>query len=266
MFKFFIRLSRQAFLPLCVITLLTQHCSLAGILAPPGVLPGETYQLVFVTSAGRDATDPNIQAYNNFVQGIADGAGIGNTEGVQWKAIASTETVHARDNALVAGRVFDTVGNLVADDFSDMWDGDIDSFRISYDENSNLVTSASPDFPIREVWTGTLADGTSAGFSGALGSAEGPTSRATVGNALDGGQGIGESAAAWIDIIGLDATRQGFHRLYALSQPITVAVVPEPSGALFCLLTLVVTTSRLRTKRQLQRRPPGTRYRPTHTD
>ena len=41
---------------------------------PPGIEPGESYRLVFVTLQTRDARSSDIEDYNAFVQGVADDA------------------------------------------------------------------------------------------------------------------------------------------------------------------------------------------------
>ena len=125
---------------------------------PEGVFPGDTYQLVFVTSTFTDATQSGIGYYNDFVQAAADAAGIGlggtlGTSGnVSWTAIGSTATVNARDNAVVAGQVFNLAAEVVATSFTDMWDGTLQN-AIAYDESG-------VQGPSNRVFTGTSSDGT----------------------------------------------------------------------------------------------------------
>ena len=61
-----------------------------GFPAPAGLIPGDTYRLVFVTSTTRNATSTDIADHNAFVQGRANAGGIGSTVGMEWKALAST--------------------------------------------------------------------------------------------------------------------------------------------------------------------------------
>ena len=94
------------------------------ITVPTDLNPGDPYVLAFVSSTVRDGTSSNIGDYNNFVQGLADTAGIGQAQGLTWKAIASTATVDARDNVGNFGNVpvylLDGT-TVIADSFSDLW-------------------------------------------------------------------------------------------------------------------------------------------------
>ena len=77
-----------------------------GFTPPAGLNEGDTYHLAFVSSTVTNATSTDIADYNTHVQSAADAAGIGSGAGVTWKAIASTATVHAKDNAPVSGPVY----------------------------------------------------------------------------------------------------------------------------------------------------------------
>jgi hypothetical protein len=97
----------------------------------------------------------NIGDYDAFVQSAANAAGIGTSEGITWRAIASTDSVDARDHA-VAGAdtpVFNMHMQQVASGFDDLWDGSLSS-DLAYDE---LGRSNGGD-----VWTGSNANGTRA--------------------------------------------------------------------------------------------------------
>ena len=74
---------------------------------------GDTYHLAFVTLGTRNGISADIGDYNTFVQGAADAAGIGVTESVTWKAIGSTATVDAKDNAVVSAPVYNLGPELV---------------------------------------------------------------------------------------------------------------------------------------------------------
>jgi hypothetical protein len=124
----------------------------AAIFVPPGLLPGDTYHLAFVTDGGRDALSLSIADYNLFVQTEAERPGaITETFGIDWFAIASTSFVHARDNAVVAAPVYLLDGTKIADGFTDIWDGDIDS-PLDTDQFGAFVALPFP-------WTGTRVDG-----------------------------------------------------------------------------------------------------------
>ena len=93
-------------------TLGTGAAQAALVVVPTGLNPGDQYRLVFVTDGTRDATSTNIDDYNKFVTNDARGGTPGidtaldvalnaagfNPNTIEWKAIASTDSVAARDN------------------------------------------------------------------------------------------------------------------------------------------------------------------------
>jgi hypothetical protein len=127
----------------------------AAIPVPAGFGPGDTYHLLFNSSTFTNALSSDINFYNGFVQAAADAAGVGTSEGLTWKAIASTSAVDARVNAVVGANtpVFNMrQGQLeqIADGFSDLWDGALDGFA-AYNERGQLNAV--------DAWTGSLASG-----------------------------------------------------------------------------------------------------------
>ncbi len=90
--------------------------------------------------------------------------------GVTYRAIVSTSSVDARDNALVTAPVYRLDGELVASGFDDMWDGSIRvpiSLRVgqtfcSFDHDAFPPPPCVSDY----VWTGSSADGTTLGSVG----------------------------------------------------------------------------------------------------
>ncbi len=190
----------------------------AAPILPPGINPGDTYQLAFVTSTTRSGSSSNIADYNTHVQNAANaaGIGIGSTffgSDVTWKAIASTTAIDARDNALVVGEVYNLAGTKVADTFADFWDGTHDT-RIDFDENVQRLLGR------KDVWTGTQPDGT--GFR-ELGNAS-----AFVGAGL-----ADQLDRRWVQNINLNVVANPALPLYALSEPLTVpTAVPVPSSLL----------------------------------
>ena len=175
--------------------------ALGDLLVPDGLNPGDTYHLVFNSSQRIQATSSDIMTYNNLVQSTADAAGIGASEGVTWSAIASTPSIHARDNAVVGLEtpVFNMNLDLVATGFDDIWDGSV-SRPINLDElgRSNTV----------DPWTGTNANGTAAS-----------------------GLALGQSGSAWCGSPGSTNSRwihnqtppaSQYRPLYALSQELMV--------------------------------------------
>lgn len=189
------------------------------ILVPPGLSPGDTYQLAFVTSQRRDAIFTDINVYNSFVQGVADAAGIGATRGWTWKAIGSTAAVAARDNSVVTDPVYNLAGQKVADGYTDIWDSTLDA-AIAYDEFGALPAPGYPQL----IWTGSKPDG---------------TPYFPLGNTLYDSVTRGDcthTGGWWIREQYRD-TRRTQMSLYALSGPL--AVLPEPSTFLMCALGLM---------------------------
>lgn len=132
----------------------------AELIVPDGFNPGDSYQVIFVTSKTAGNV-PDISYYDNFVKSAADLAGIGSTIGVTWKAVVSTQTVNAKDHIAassptLAVPIFNQAGELVAQSLADLWDGQLDN-PIRYDEFSKPIIEATS-----YVWTGTRIDGTTA--------------------------------------------------------------------------------------------------------
>lgn len=195
------------------------------ILTPSHLNPGDTYQLVFVTSTARDATSPDIADYDAFVQSAANASWLGGgtvLDGVQWSAVVSTIFVDARDNALVTGPVYNLGDALVASDFSDMWDGGITS-PISFTEVGDMLTG--------RVWSGSYASGIRA-FSYSLGSYQNFHHSATGWSTQTDADWFGNE-----HFLSADNFRNP-HHVYALSEELTVpdAQIPSPTTlALFGL-------------------------------
>jgi hypothetical protein len=76
-----------------------------------------------------------------------------NTFGSQsYKALLSDESTHARDRVTIAGRVINTAGQVLAVDFTDLWDGTI-AVGVNYNEGG-VQTLANTIF-----WTGSNQNG-----------------------------------------------------------------------------------------------------------
>jgi hypothetical protein len=184
------------------LVLATHSTARAALITPAGLLPGDTYQLVFVTSGTTAATSSDIADYDAFVQAAAAAAGMGS---VAWHAIGSTLSVDARDHALVSAPVYNMNGELVATSFDDFWDG-THSAGIDFSE-SNAGRNTN-------VWTGTLESGVTGGSGAALGEARPWWGESTL-------------ATGWTEHGRQDNTVS--YSLFALSAPLTV--VPEPGVA-----------------------------------
>ena len=103
-------------------------------LIPAGVLPGNGFRLLFVTSTVRDATSTDIADYNTHVQNAAARAGAHTAirpYASAFKALGCTATVNGRDNtgstAAVGVPVFWLNGDKLASSYDDFYDGYWDS-------------------------------------------------------------------------------------------------------------------------------------------
>jgi hypothetical protein len=134
---------------LLVALLLASASAHALPLQPPGLAPGETYHWMFITAGKIDSVSADIAVYNNFV--TLEAALNPDLAGLGWHAIASTETVDARLNAPVSGKVFLLDQTQFADDFPHMWNGSSKAFSPSIDQFG--AERAMDPFPW--VWTGT---------------------------------------------------------------------------------------------------------------
>jgi len=123
---------------------------------PPGLTPGETYRLVFITDGVYTSTDYSIADYNSEVNAEANAVGSLAALNTTWTVIGSTPTVNAIDNI---GQdpgvpIYNTAGLLVANDATTnsggLFSGSIFT-PIEYDENGNLHAVF--------VFTGTNANG-----------------------------------------------------------------------------------------------------------
>jgi hypothetical protein len=173
----------------------------------PTLPPGSEYQLIFLTSGGRDATSRNIADYNAFVTAQAE-LNPSFPDGVTWSAVASTAAVAARDNAANPPNVpvFNTAGMLLCSGTSSLYNSVLLLALPDYDENGALNPAAA--------WTGTQRDGT---IGGGLGSGNDVTGTVV---------GFPDSLSEWLS--GSVAAPDSDLSLYGLSSPITVPA-PEPS-------------------------------------
>ena len=169
----------------------------------------DAYHLIYVTTTTTDALSTDIADYNAFVQADANAQGMG---GVDWFALGSTTSIHARDNAVITGPVINVFNNAaVATDEADLW-----NFLFP---TSVLDLSGSP----KNVWTGTQAGGVAHG---------GNQLGATNGTARMAWSAWSNWGAAW-----RAEPTSGLLPMVAISQELTV--IPEPSSAMLVLLGLV---------------------------
>ena len=159
----------SSLLLLCVATSLCAD-TITPIRYPPGLEPSDQYRLFFTTSEFRDATSPDIDVYNDFVQSVADAAPVVGPWGIEWKAVASTSEVDARDNTGTSSEV-DPVGvpiylldgTWVARTNLDLWTESANPFTSVHLTELGTLTSPLPDDTFGDhvrVFTGTNRLGT----------------------------------------------------------------------------------------------------------
>ena len=150
-----------------MVVVVTTVWARADVFVPPGLNPGDTFQLVFVTGSVENPSSNDIGIYNEFVQTEAAKHPLltGTDMEVTYRVIASTSSVDARDNALVSAPVYRLDGQLVASGFDDMWDGSIQA-PISLEAGRTFCSfdpdpDPDPDYhPCTDyVWTGSGPDG-----------------------------------------------------------------------------------------------------------
>jgi hypothetical protein len=222
------------------------------IVVPPSLSPGDHYQLMFVTSLGRDATSSNIDDYNLFVTTQAAAlTALLLPQPVSWHAIGSTSTVNARDNAPQLDSVYDLQGNRITT---------LDATHGLYHTSANLLERA-PD--VDE--TGTLV-----GAFGRWTGTQDPSGLALGGSAL--GQQFpwvgydDQTGTEYISSSSGDARNaRGF---YALSSDLVVpsSAVPEPTGVMMLVMgTVALLAYRRLSNRHRSSEAPGHRGSlPTH--
>ena len=128
-------------------------------LIPSGISAGGKFRLLFVTSTQRDASATDIATYNTFVQNrAAAGHTAIRSHSAEYRVVASTASVDARDNSATTGTgvpiywLGGSNSNRVADNYADFYDGNWDSY-VNTNENGAGSGNAT-------VWTGSNDNGT----------------------------------------------------------------------------------------------------------
>lgn len=182
---------------------------------------GDTYRFAFCSSTGSTATSSSISTYNNFVQNLANASprGIGAADGVTWKAIASTPSVSAKDNASLdpfgTGTSIWLVDGTtcVADDYADLFGDGTMNIAIGKSETGGQPLYAGR---YRDVWTGSDTQG-NIKSNDALGASD---------NTSKGGL-ITNWRRGWIDRFTIDQSQ--LRPLYGISNLLTVVSTLPPA-------------------------------------
>ena len=175
--------------------------------APDDLPPGAQYRILTLTDGTRNALSSNVDDYNQFVAGDVGSVPELDLLGAEWRALASTPSVSARDNTgtdasapgIQGVPIYLRDGRRVANHDDDLWGG---LLSVAPD-----VTSSGGAPSVNLVWTGTNPDGSSAG------------------NLALGGFGAsirGDStsiSSAWVSTLPLSGTTN--LPLYALSSVLT---------------------------------------------
>lgn len=194
----------------------------ADIIAPAGLNPGDSFQLVFVTSQTTSATNPDIAYYDNFVENLANQAGLTTFNGatVHWQVLGSTSLVSAisREPLTNTAPIFRLDGTLVAANAAALWGGGsgISAFISITELGTHLSNSA--------VYTGTDRNGETSqnqlGYYG-FGSTLGAIFYGLTDNPFYG-------PSCTINCFDVTGTNDpGGHPIYGISSVLTV---PEPAS------------------------------------
>jgi len=151
---------RNAWLLCLIVTILFPTFASATLVAPPGLSPGDTFRWIFATSQTTNAYSADIATYDAFVNQVAANSstavlnvvGVQNISDITWTAVASAGTTSARNHvAYFEEPVFNTQNQILANGFTDMFDGSLIS-PVRYDEMGQVHTSYF-------VWTGSSPSG-----------------------------------------------------------------------------------------------------------
>lgn len=203
----------------------------------PGLAPGETFHLAFVTDGVRNVGySVSVGACNTFVTGQASLAGSAVADlGMNWSAIISTgsslPSTHAYDNALVSAPVYLIDGTPVATGYADFWDGSLAS-PINVSQFGEVITSGT-----NNVWTGSHSNGQKHTYW-------------PIGAALTEYGYLTVSDSRWIESGYHQFYYEGPYRMYALSPVMTVAPVPVPGAAILGMIGIGMAGAYTRKRRQ----------------
>ena len=129
-------------------------------LVPSGLLPGDSFRLLFLASSGTRAQSQSIGFYDNHTRDVVTSLGHADivSYAEHFRVLGSTVAVDARDHTATSASggvpIYWLGGDKVADDYADFYDGAWDS-NVPRSESGDTVSSAT-------AFTGTNSDGTKA--------------------------------------------------------------------------------------------------------
>ena len=214
------------------------HCYAGAITAPPGVFGGQQFRIIFVTPNKTAATSSDITDYDDFVNAEAAGATYKGAT-IQWQALASTNTVNARDHVGQTGTaVYMADGTKVADSDTTaaggLWNVDPLSAQPDQDLDGNSYVGL--------VWTGTSGVGTTYETTPTPGTPVkwglGSTGFENNNNSETGNVPGTIGGYDWISIPAGVKPNTDLYQIYGISEVITA--IPEPSSFLMSGLGMLV--------------------------
>ena len=210
-----------SFVAVAVLVLALAPAANAGDILPgdplvpdPGLGVGDTFRLVFISSAKMAGNNSDITVYNTFIDNLANGGGsLFAGKGWTWKVIGSTPSMNAITNTGTTGTGFPIYlagggAAPVAVDYIDLWDA---STLRPIDRTETGAISTSDGI----VWSGTISNGTSLGYY-----------EMGWGSQVNVGHNINWAGGGWIGT-GAVGSPHDPRPLYGMSEELTV--IPEPS-------------------------------------
>ena len=197
-------------------------------LIPGGVLPGQQFRLIFLTSTTRDASSSDIDVYNSFIQNRA-AAG---HEAIReyrsgFRVVGSTASVDARDNTVTTGtgvRIYWLNGNKVADNYADFYDGGWDDEVAPRDESGNLHSQIGGEVSIA-IATGSHTNGRGDKSSG--GRTLGASSAVRLGLLNANVSGSGPVRGNVFNLPSANAPFYGLSQIFQVEVPPVLPVLPD---------------------------------------
>ena len=192
--------------------MLVATAPIAAHAVPTGLAPGSGYRIAFVTTAS-SAQSSDITTYNAFAASLAALSPL-TVSAHAWSVIASTPTVNAISNIACAGcanlPIYDTQNHLIAANTAALFSGTLQYAIKATQFGATLVNAA--------IWTGTDSDGT-----GLAGQQLGNASQLALLGLSD------QTSSTYLRYVQGVYTGATFG-LYALSDEVFVAGVPEPAS------------------------------------